>query len=493
MSSIAALGEQLLVDAACDNDVERVHGLLAAGDVDVNYADQANGSTALIQASKNGHAEIVRVLLAVSGINANHANTQGTTALSYASQNGHAEIVRALLAVDGTGVDANHATNQGATALSYASQNGHAEVVRALLAVNGTGVDVNHATDQGATALTYASQAGHAEIVRALLAVEGINANHATNQGATALIYASQNGHAEVVRALLAVEGIDANHATTGDGSTALIYASQEGHNEIARALLAVDGINANHATNAGGTALTVAIFNHHTGCIRALAAAKGININLPRQECGNRSALHDACAFGGTEIVELLLVAGGCRFLSDDNGNKPLNYGARKAFASGVDYWQRKRHGGHTWSTRQVVTTLLCVRQRLFAEDSDGDTDRRKVEDLDALPHLPEEIWLAMCAFLRSADFAPCRPDNSTQRPLSTPGTQVVITGLTASPHFNGRVGVVQGPATTPGRLAVLLDGDAKPKSLRQKNLRKTTRAFGRVWMAGEGGSTGT
>ena len=56
----------------------------------------------------------------------------------------------------------------------------------------------------------------------------------------------------------------------------------------------------------------------------------------------------------------------------------------------------------------------------------------------------------------------------------LGTPGTPVVVTGLAASPQFNGRAGLVQGPASRPGRLVVLLDGDAKPMSLREANLRK-------------------
>ena len=63
---------------------------------------------------------------------------------------------------------------------------------------------------------------------------------------------------------------------------------------------------------------------------------------------------------------------------------------------------------------------------------------------------------------------------DKLAQWPLGMPGTPVVVTGLAASPQFNGRTGIVQGPATKPGRLAVLLDGDTKPTSIRETNLRK-------------------
>ena len=50
--------------------------------------------------------------------------------------------------------------------------------------------------------------------------------------------------------------------------------------------------------------------------------------------------------------------------------------------------------------------------------------------------------------------------------------GTRVVVTGLTASPHVNGRRGIVRGAADKPGRVAVLLDGDAKLTSIREVNL---------------------
>ena len=57
-------------------------------------------------------------------------------------------------------------------------------------------------------------------------------------------------------------------------------------------------------------------------------------------------------------------------------------------------------------------------------------------------------------------------------QAQLQQPGMPVVVTGLTASPQFNGRAGLVQGPAPRPGRLAVLLDGDTNPVLLRQADL---------------------
>ena len=109
--------------------------------------------------------------------------------------------------------------------------------------------------------------------------------------------------------------------------------------------------------------------------------------------------------------MAEVLLVAGGCRFLRDERGATPLDCadghkGVAEVFASGVDYWQRKRHGGHAWVMKEVVETLLLVRQRLDAHALANPGAAHAQVPL--LPHLPEEIWLAALGFLRSADYMP-------------------------------------------------------------------------------------
>ena len=46
----------------------------------------------------------------------------------------------------------------------------------------------------------------------------------------------------------------------------------------------------------------------------------------MRRPQDGNGSALHDACIEQSPEIVEVLLLAGGCRFLCDAHGHTPLD-----------------------------------------------------------------------------------------------------------------------------------------------------------------------
>jgi ankyrin repeat protein len=47
-------------------------------------------------ASKDGHVEVVRLLLARQGVELNQAIANGAMALYFASQNGHVEVVQLL-------------------------------------------------------------------------------------------------------------------------------------------------------------------------------------------------------------------------------------------------------------------------------------------------------------------------------------------------------------------------------------------------------------
>ena len=110
---------------------------------------------------------MVRLLLARQDVEVNQSNAKGGTALILASRNGHIEVVRLLLAHQGADVN-NTTTAGGATALMVAAQFGHAEVVRPLIAR--PRVDTYQTTADGRSALFSASQGGHGAIVSLLVA-----------------------------------------------------------------------------------------------------------------------------------------------------------------------------------------------------------------------------------------------------------------------------------------------------------------------------------
>ena len=145
----------------------------------------------------------------------------------------------------------------------------------------------------------------------------------------------------------------------------------------------------------------------------RALASAKGIGLDYRHQRHG-RPALHEVGGAKHAALAKHLLVAGGCRFALTTQGHAcahraggdtalALAAGDKavaKVFAAGVDYWQRKLHGGHGWVTKEAARALLLIHQRLDAHAPAGPAGN--------LPHLPEEIWVAALGFLRSADYMP-------------------------------------------------------------------------------------
>jgi ankyrin repeat protein len=114
------------------------------------------------------------------------------TPLLVATQNGHAEVVKVLIA---HGADPNLAkTDHGATPLHFASYQGNLEIVQELISHQAE-LNVTLTNKHGATPLHLASQNGHLEIVKELI-THGADPNISLTQaGVTALELAVLNGH----------------------------------------------------------------------------------------------------------------------------------------------------------------------------------------------------------------------------------------------------------------------------------------------------------
>jgi ankyrin repeat protein len=203
---------------------------------------------ALNSLALNGKEAKVLELLAVANKECvQYVNANGMSALWQASEKGHIDIMKALLSAD---ADVNCAQNTGATPLFISSEEGHIDVVKLLRAAN---ADVNHANNQGCTSLFMSSLQGHSDIVKALVAADAEVDRAEDTYGFTPLYMASGNAHFDVVESLLAAHA-DVNHARAKDGTTplskllqyanasgesALFEASQKGHLHLEKALLA--------------------------------------------------------------------------------------------------------------------------------------------------------------------------------------------------------------------------------------------------------------
>ena len=185
LSAQAGIYDDML-KAVLDNHTDEAVALLDRG-MDPNTAD-AEGSTLLMLAARNGNAELVdQLILRRAKVAAR--NRYGDDALLLASFRGFLPVVKLLVA---GGAPVNR--SEGWQPLVYAAFNGHVDIMAYLLE---HGAEVNGASDNGTTALMVAARNGHPEVVRLLLKhhpdVDNIN-----EAGGTALKWAVAANNTEI-------------------------------------------------------------------------------------------------------------------------------------------------------------------------------------------------------------------------------------------------------------------------------------------------------
>ena len=283
---------------------------------DFNKQDR-KGFTALISASRKGHAEIVELLVQEERVDINKAENNGGTALSGASRNGHHEVV--LLLLQHENIEVNKATP-----LNIASRNGHADVVQLLLEKEG--IDVNRVSDDGKTALYWASINGHARIVKLLIQQNQIEINRQYN-GKTVLWVASQRKHTDSVQMLLehpktnitlglsenenvgnrVVEYLFSNRTGREEKRNEVFVAALLGNVKGTSEILNSDETLLNSHDDLSRTLLFWATTRNHTEIVMTLLNYARIDVNRKRLN-NEATALYQASKYGHVQIVDLLI-----------------------------------------------------------------------------------------------------------------------------------------------------------------------------------------
>ena len=159
--------------AARYGNLERVKTLLK-DHPELTVSIDEYGETPLHWAARNGHKDVVEVLLA-NGAGVNAKDSSGFTPLHMAASTrwvgavqGHKDVVEVLLA---NGADVNAKDSSGFTPLHMAARNGRKDLVELLLVHN---ANVDAQDNDGQTSLFAAAEAGHDErhdaVVELLLA-----------------------------------------------------------------------------------------------------------------------------------------------------------------------------------------------------------------------------------------------------------------------------------------------------------------------------------
>jgi len=203
LNFIQVYNQTPLMRAASAGYLDIIKLLLAKGaDVNADTSKYNGCVSALWAATKNGHAEVVKVLLE-HGASSTRSDSQGLTPLMCAIDKGHLEVAKVLIE---HGAPVNLIQGFDKTPLILASARGYLDGVKLLLA---KGVDVNEDGSKGKSggwrsALWAAAVAGNIELVKILLDA-GADPGSVDKEGKTILYYVknSRTPHWPLVRQVI--------------------------------------------------------------------------------------------------------------------------------------------------------------------------------------------------------------------------------------------------------------------------------------------------
>lgn len=235
---------------------------------------------AIIYASTNGYADIVKMLLQYPYVD---PTVGKNLPIRRAAENGHVEVVRLLLQdsrVD-PAADYNYA-------IEYAVKNGHTEVVRLLL--QDDRVDPEERVN---SLIQYPATDGYTEIVRLLLQHPNVDPTANDNH---AILFAVKNNHVDIVRLLLQ----DGRADPAAFNNYAINYAAEHGYVEVVHLLLQDQRVNPAVDDN---YPIRQASDHGHVEIVKLLLQHPSVD-----PAAKNNSAIRVAAWGGQTDVVRLLL-----------------------------------------------------------------------------------------------------------------------------------------------------------------------------------------
>ncbi|KAK1399557.1 E3 ubiquitin-protein ligase XBAT33 [Heracleum sosnowskyi] len=235
----SASGERL-VSAARDGDFIEAKMLLDCNPCLAKYSTFGGLNSPLHFASAKGHIDIVALLLDI-GADVNSRNYCGQTALMQACRYGHWEVVQTLMLFRCNVTRADYLS--GRTALHFSSVNGHVRCIRLVVAdfVPSSPFEFLNSQVKGDRRNASGVKSKHDQSALAKFV------NKAADGGITALHMAALNGYFDCVQLLLNlqanVSAVTFHYGTSmdliGAGSTPLHYAACGGNLKCCQILLA--------------------------------------------------------------------------------------------------------------------------------------------------------------------------------------------------------------------------------------------------------------
>ena len=362
--------DEMLVEAAWDNDVRRARRLIDRG-ADVNWRDESVQSAFLI-ATSEGYLDLLELTLARGADVTLHDSFDGT-GLIRAAERGHWDVVGRLLQ---TRIAVDHVNNLGWVALHEAIILGdgstrYVDTVRALVA-GGASLRITPERD-GIAPVEHARSRGQAAVVRTL--ERALDAPDLDRPG-HALLAAARTGDADAA-AIALRQGADVE-VRDGAGRTPLLIAVTEDRLAVARLLVAMgaspDALDERHDTpwlvtgvtgsvpmaelllrfdpdltirnRYGGVSIIPASERGHVGYVRRVAETR---IDLDHVNDLGWTALLEAIILGDgsaryVDIVSILLEHGADPTIRDGDGVSPLEHARDRGYTAIARMLRRER-----------------------------------------------------------------------------------------------------------------------------------------------------
>ncbi len=297
--------------ASHSGDIERVRHELDGGvNVDVMTRDgQAALSTPILLAIFNHHEEIV-VMLLEAGADVS-LGSQSELAIGYAVAYCNLRLFDLLIEA---GADVNVSLPSGYTLLMSAALNSNVEMVRRLLEEC---VDVNATSTFGQSAIQTAAGSGNQEIMTMLLEAGANPQRSAANPVIGPLEMAVMNGNISIIRQLLELEVAIEYYA--------LYSAIARDRFEALRLLIEYGGDVTLRGSRGQTLLLTAARRPNSHDPIWDLLLENGIKIDAVNVD--GDTALISAVDMGRPKLVKYLLEHGADPTITDNAGNKAVDY----------------------------------------------------------------------------------------------------------------------------------------------------------------------
>ncbi len=291
--NMVAKEKQSPLAIAAKQDRGHIVKILIEAGADVEYVNRTNP---IHEAAKEGHLEVIKLLVELGNADVDSRTQKGETALAIATCKGFEEIVEYLLL---KGADVNSTDNMGNSPINEASS---ANIIKILIEHGANVEQVQHRDDQY-NWMRPSFRAGH----------DGLRPIHSA-------IYDNNYKALEI----LVLQGKADVNALDNSGDTALITAAYTGNNDQV-AFLLDHGTDPNIENNAGYTCLHAAARNHNLDTLKFLLESGKININFQSRKTGN-TALHMVSILGSdTYIINYLISSNADVNAINNRGESPL------------------------------------------------------------------------------------------------------------------------------------------------------------------------